>query len=140
MKLHVVYIPNLCFCKPKLRGGRSMLKLRDEYILWWHIFSFLDSNITEQFAIDGKKQGNTWLLVIYSVRWLTNHLTVTRSVVVPNWTVHYSGNFSLLEQSISLQMIKVRINPKISLISAFLLKQSVQMHPIWRNSQSICFI
>ena len=43
------------------------------------INSVLDSNITEQFVIRGKKQVNTWRLVIHNMRRLTNHLSVTRS-------------------------------------------------------------
>ena len=56
------------------------------------INSLLDSSITEQFATSGKKQINTWRLVINNMCWLTNYLSVTRSCckciyVLPSFVV-----------------------------------------------------
>ena len=45
------------------------------------INSLLKSNIKEEIAIKGKKQINTWRLVIYNMRRLTNHMSVTRNLM-----------------------------------------------------------
>ena len=43
------------------------------------INSLLDSHITEEFVVSGKKQVNTLRLLIYNVRRLTSHLSVNRN-------------------------------------------------------------
>ena len=65
MKLHTVYIPDLCFCHRKLPYSKveerhvEIDRFINNIMMAFIIYSLLDSNIREQFAISGKKQVNT---------------------------------------------------------------------------------
>ena len=66
-----------------------IVKWRKRYVeIKWSIYnimiafilnSLLDSSITEELVICGKKEVNTWRLVIHNMCRLTNHLNVTQS-------------------------------------------------------------